>query len=95
MARSVLATCPSCLYISRYPLEDVPPGWKPDPHRVWDKYNKENEPAAPVPIPGNKGNLTVKQVSVPLTSPPLRRLRKLIVPYDVERSGIGRDATPF
>ena len=46
----------------RYPLEDVPPGWKPDPHRVWDKYNKENEPVVPVPIPGNKGNLTIDQV---------------------------------
>ncbi|KAF9779277.1 hypothetical protein BJ322DRAFT_1172484 [Thelephora terrestris] len=45
-----------------YRLEDVPSGWKPDPHRVWDKYSKENEPAAPVPIPGNKGNLTIEQV---------------------------------
>ena len=41
----------------------MPSGWKPDPHRVWDKYNKENEPAAPVPTPGNKGNLTIDQVS--------------------------------
>lgn len=57
-----LATWQNDLHVRRYPLDDVPSGWKPDPHRVWDKYNKENEPAAPVPILGNKGNLTIGQV---------------------------------
>ena len=28
----------------RYPIPDVPKGWKPDPRRVWE--NKENVPSA-------------------------------------------------
>ncbi|KAF9646493.1 hypothetical protein BDM02DRAFT_3156522 [Thelephora ganbajun] len=64
-----------------YPLEDVPPGWKPDPHRVWDEYDKENEPAAPVPIPGNKGNLTIDQRGQALGETPLPSKARSVFDY--------------
>jgi G patch domain-containing protein 1 len=28
-------------YFDRFPLADVPKGWKPDPKRVWDKENSQ------------------------------------------------------
>ncbi len=26
-------------FVCRFPIPDVPPGWKPNPRRVWDKEN--------------------------------------------------------
>ena len=34
--------------VRRFALPDVPPGWKPDPRRVWGA-GKENQPAPPQP----------------------------------------------
>ena len=39
------------LFYFRFPLPDIPIGWKPDPRRVWaeDKENAQEPPPPPVP----------------------------------------------
>ena len=36
----------------RFPIPDIPKGWKPDPKRVWERNkNKENENIASLKLP--------------------------------------------
>ena len=67
--------------VYRFALPDVPPGWKPDPSRVWGA-GKENQPAPPQPqgpIPHEKwrtSGKTADEVSRFMTF-----LRKLLTAY--------------
>lgn len=50
----------------RFPLPDVPSGWKPDPNRVWGKENVSNDrPAASEPTSHSKwkSGISADQVS--------------------------------
>lgn len=50
----------SYLKMIRFPLPEVPPGWTPNPHRVWDqekdKENAERDQAGHIP----RGNAELK-----------------------------------
>ncbi|KAH0583048.1 hypothetical protein H2248_010933 [Termitomyces sp. 'cryptogamus'] len=66
-----------------FPIPDIPAGWTPDPHRVWDKgKDKENVPSAPRIASGGRGSkITADERGTMLGETPLPAAPRSVFDY--------------
>jgi G patch domain-containing protein 1 len=79
--------------LPRYPLPEVPKGWKPNPQRVWGKnQDKENVEAASAPTPSIKSHQDWKKgVSADEVGLFLYSVPSISDPSPIARRRAGRD----
>ncbi|KAI0058945.1 hypothetical protein BV25DRAFT_1993879 [Artomyces pyxidatus] len=68
-----------------FPLPDIPPGWKPDPRRVWQKNaDKENDTATPMKkddLPSWRSKMTAMERGAILGETPLPTAPRSVFDY--------------